>query len=550
MKRVLYLFMIFSIILNFNYIFAEEVERGDLIDEFIFEVSDKMVIKQDSEHAIVSFKITNPTAEYYPEVYYVPYLHVLIDQGEFYTSQRYINYTPIKFEIYANETKTITYDFILPKRLPKMGYAVGFGFEVKEHTLSLADELILLDEISSNQEGFLIPEGDPILQLGTEEYFSDIGPNISSESTPKAVVELKSTFDTEKRVIPEFTLYRRSIVSNNIPVSVTYGEPISIKPGERKKISLDLPTIKAPEAYLIMLSFVDESMLRVSMQYDYRYVVEGISANIGIIKANQLDSNIEVVTTILGPADTSTLKGATVLCEIESYGRVLASKEIIADLNTEFYNMDLILENITVDKATTAKVHIKVLYNGKEITKKEQEIKLVATTPGEKPLSDVIGTKYEEAVTALNSLGILNGYLDGTFKPENTISRAEFAAIAIKLGEHKVQDIEASTFSDVVKEHWAKNYINTCVNKGIVSGYLDGTFKPDNNVNYAESITILLNVLGYKIEINNSGLGWPYNYLKKSSQLRIHNQSDYSDYFLPATRGDIAILTYNAYLRR
>ena len=84
----------------------------------------------------------------------------------------------------------------------------------------------------------------------------------------------------------------------------------------------------------------------------------------------------------------------------------------------------------------------------------------------------------------------------------------------------------------------------------MVSGYTDGSFKPDNNVKYSESITMLLNLLGYKANVNNTSLGWPDNYISKSAELGIHNPQFYPDYSLPATRGDVAILTYNAYLRR
>ena len=548
MKRIFCTLIIFCLI--FNYGFAEEERKSDLINEFIFEISDKEVLKQNDEHAIVSFTITNPTDDYYPDLFYIPSLHVLVEEAGYYFSQKYIEYDPVKFDLYANETRSIIYELDFPDKLSNMRYAVGFKISAREHTLSLNDELIYLKDIRGSYNGFLIPVEKNYLEIEGKNYKPNSGPTVSDKEKVNAVINVESTFLEDKIVIPQINIFRRDIASNNIPVLTTYGDAITVKAGEKKEISLEIPVMSLSESYVAKITFIDESNKRVSAQYDFRYVVAGVSANISEIKAKQTEDNIEVITTIVGPADASELENVDVICEVYNGDVKISDKKLNTSIGPELLDIKLVLNSFMVEKNTIVTLKISVKYEGKEIASKEQELKLIATDVKGERLTDIKGTKYEEAVIALNGLGILSGYPDGTFRPENTITRAEFASIATKLGEYKVQDIENSMFSDVVKEHWAKNYINTCADKGIVSGYLDGTFKPDNKVNYAESITILLNILGYRTEVNSTEMGWPDNYLKKSSDLRIHNQSDYSDYFLPATRGDIAILTYNAYLRR
>ncbi len=95
--------------------------------------------------------------------------------------------------------------------------------------------------------------------------------------------------------------------------------------------------------------------------------------------------------------------------------------------------------------------------------------------------------------------GIMNGYGDGTFRPDKEITRAELLAVMAKL--ESVNGEFASTFSDVSQSHWAKNYIGYGVQQGWVSGYSDGTFRPDNAVTRAECVTTVNSVLDRKVNV-------------------------------------------------
>ncbi len=161
--------------------------------------------------------------------------------------------------------------------------------------------------------------------------------------------------------------------------------------------------------------------------------------------------------------------------------------------------------------------------------------------------SDVAGTDYEKAVSRLGGLNILVGYPDGTFKPDNSITRAEFATIAVRLLglENAAQYAKGATdFSDLSAEHWASGYVNIAVNKGVIVGYPDGTFKPENNVTYAEAVTMLVRVLGYGPAADDEGT-WPANYIAKGAELGVTEDVTFTA-GTPAIRGNIAIMADNS----
>lgn len=107
------------------------------------------------------------------------------------------------------------------------------------------------------------------------------------------------------------------------------------------------------------------------------------------------------------------------------------------------------------------------------------------------------------AVSALVSQGILKGYDDGTFKPDQNVTRAEAIKI-ILLGSGITLDgasnLPALTFSDVTSADWYYDYLKIAVNKGIVKGYEDGTYKPSQNVNKAEAMKLVLIASGVNVE--------------------------------------------------
>ena len=107
--------------------------------------------------------------------------------------------------------------------------------------------------------------------------------------------------------------------------------------------------------------------------------------------------------------------------------------------------------------------------------------------------SDVAATAwYNTAVSTLSSMGIITGYPDGTFRPNAAITRAEFAAIAARFDSNG--DKTTAKFSDIAT-HWAKDEISIAYNNGWINGYPDGTFGPQRDITRAETMTLVNRVL-------------------------------------------------------
>ncbi|MGF7058901.1 S-layer homology domain-containing protein [Brassicibacter mesophilus] len=161
--------------------------------------------------------------------------------------------------------------------------------------------------------------------------------------------------------------------------------------------------------------------------------------------------------------------------------------------------------------------------------------------------SDVAGTEYEEAVTRLASLGVLEGYPDGTFKPGNTITRAEFAAAVVKIkGLKSAADASkgATSFGDVPASHWATGYVNIASKMGFVKGMGDGTFAPSAPITYEQAVTLVVRALGYEAAANARG-GYPYGYLVVATQEGLTDGVN-GVQGIPAPRGLVAQLLDNA----
>ena len=126
------------------------------------------------------------------------------------------------------------------------------------------------------------------------------------------------------------------------------------------------------------------------------------------------------------------------------------------------------------------------------------------TGPFNTTFSDVSGSSwYADAVKTLASIGVINGYTNGTFRPTRNVTRAEFVTMLVNLTGATGSSV---SFSDVSATHWARSAIAAAATNGWVTGYEDGTFRPGNNITRAEAVVIMNRVLGRvadKDTINN-----------------------------------------------
>lgn len=158
--------------------------------------------------------------------------------------------------------------------------------------------------------------------------------------------------------------------------------------------------------------------------------------------------------------------------------------------------------------------------------------------------SDIGSSQYKEAVVTLSNLNVIDGYEDGTFKPEGTITRAEFAKMLVcVMGFGDSVYYGTPLFTDI--DMWAKNYISTAYGLGIVNGMDDYTFAPDDPVTYEQAQKMLVCALGYEENAAAKG-GWPDGYISVAGELKLKNGITGLANGDSAPRGAIAQLMYNA----
>jgi len=144
-----------------------------------------------------------------------------------------------------------------------------------------------------------------------------------------------------------------------------------------------------------------------------------------------------------------------------------------------------------------------------------------------------------EAVEYVQDLGIVQGYDDGTYKPDNPINRVEFTKIIIasEYTNGALDSCNTSSFSDVGDGAWYMPYVCIAEQNGIVGGYPDGTYQPANNITFAEAAKIITNTL---IEPTTEGSDiWYKPYVKKLED-RSAIPSTVEDFAHKLTRGEMA----------
>lgn len=124
---------------------------------------------------------------------------------------------------------------------------------------------------------------------------------------------------------------------------------------------------------------------------------------------------------------------------------------------------------------------------------------------------------YYDKLTICYEAGILSGCSDGRFRPNEPITRAEFAAMAAAFAE--LPQAESAPFRDVSKSHWAYDAINSAAEAGWIAGYPDGTFRPESEISRAETVTLINRLRNRKItteELRALGVQNPYTDLSES----------------------------------
>jgi len=159
---------------------------------------------------------------------------------------------------------------------------------------------------------------------------------------------------------------------------------------------------------------------------------------------------------------------------------------------------------------------------------------------------------YKDAIETLALLDLLNGYEDGTFGPERTITRAEFAAVITRaLGLEAVAAGSSAMliFNDMTNsnggEHWGSGYVKLAYDREIINGYGDGRFGPDDPVTYEQAVKMVVCTLGFGYDAEQRG-GWPNGYLATAGDKNVTRGAIMTPSDQPAPRGMVAKLVANS----
>ncbi len=120
-------------------------------------------------------------------------------------------------------------------------------------------------------------------------------------------------------------------------------------------------------------------------------------------------------------------------------------------------------------------------------------------------------TDYNEAIKTLQDRGVIEGYADNTFKPENTLNRAEFLKIILE-GRSDGETFTGSKCFPDVEDEWFAKYVCTAKTEGIINGYPDGTFRPNQRINFVEASKIIS--LAFGQDANETGGDWFEKYVR------------------------------------
>lgn len=544
MKKICMLFCMLFFILS------EAVAVGPLVD-----VKDFSCAEVVNKKIFGSFQVNNLTVNYYDRLSYV--LHLIPDEN-FKDSSTLIMSSAeskaIPFSLMPNEEKFIAYEFKYPNNMPYGQYTLILSI------YDASDKLYVDQEIDNfligkKESEYIIPaNGQDTNYYKIKDYELPLsGPSVEADGTLKGYINISSTFKQDKKIIPQYSVFKRNL-SQGQYILREEDKPILIKSGKSKEVEVNLPIIKEPGAYFVKVRFLDEDNKLISGEYYFRYVVKGESALVSTIGTsfNTKNNILKVYIGYLGAADGSTLKDYVFSTGVKKTRNgdiieMFADKE---DIYATSYENSYSLELSQYDEPLT--VWASIGKGDKKLSEYEMIITKDMFENDVLKFEDLIGTKYENYVKALESYRVVSGYPDGTFRADKTLTRAELTSIALNMKKINLNDYEVKTnhFNDVSKEHWAYKTINYAAENGIVNGYGNGLFKPDSEVKYSEALTILINVAGYGENVNELSEKWPDNYITFAKKWNIDDNTSIEDYSKVASRGEVAIMTLNTYYLR
>ena len=167
----------------------------------------------------------------------------------------------------------------------------------------------------------------------------------------------------------------------------------------------------------------------------------------------------------------------------------------------------------------------------------------VFTIPASAAFNDISDPDVAVAAAVLQGMGIVTGMSENTYSPGTLLTRAQFCTLAVRamgLEDKASSHAYKTLFTDVKPGNWYTGYVNLAYAEGIINGYGNGKFGPDDGINYGQAATLLLRMLGYTAE--EVGNVWPTDYISFANDLGLADSVVVSD---SVSRGQAAMLLYN-----
>ena len=176
---------------------------------------------------------------------------------------------------------------------------------------------------------------------------------------------------------------------------------------------------------------------------------------------------------------------------------------------------------------------------------------LVTISAGAKDFTDDSKITYKDAVAVMSTVKVVDGYTDGSFNPEATLTRGAAAKIICNmiLGPTTAAALSADSapYSDVPVDHVFAGYISYCAQQGIISGYADGTFRPAGTLTGYAFMKMLLGALGYDADIEGyTGANWSISVAKRALNIGLDDGNDNFVGTKAVTREEACLYAFNA----
>lgn len=156
---------------------------------------------------------------------------------------------------------------------------------------------------------------------------------------------------------------------------------------------------------------------------------------------------------------------------------------------------------------------------------------------------DTIDIPQSEAIDVIETLGIVNGYGNDVFGPNDTLTRAQLCTILTRALYGDPIYTSTNHFKDVASTYWANAYINTAYAYGLMAGYGNGIFGPEDKITYTQMTAVIMKALGYDC----SKMSWPTGINSMGHTLGLFNNVKFADYSDGCTRANAAQMIYNAF---